>query len=438
MNQSKLTRRRFAQGGAALAYSAATGSAVGANDRLRVGLIGCSGRGGKVMRTFQRNGADIVAVCDVDRQRLERGREMAGGEGVAAFKDYRKLLEHPDLDAVIIATPPHWHALPFVDACKAGLDVYCEKPLGVTIWEGQRMIAAARKYGRVTQCGTQQHSGPHYREAVRLMHEGHIGKITKVLCWGWYNENPNGMGPAAISEPPEHFDWDLWLGPLPKRPYFPQRVHGGFRRFWDTDGGWLSDWGTHHFDIIHWALDRDAPQSVSSEGGKFVLTDCSETPDTQDASYQYGDCLVQWSLRSGNSHDIAHPHKVPGTWKDYGIKFFGSKGTLFINRNRFEIWPEEGERGQGVEHFERMNESREIEMDDNHVNDFFSAIHTRGRCVCDVEVCHRASSASHLGNIALRSGERLVWDAANERIVNHPELNSWLRREYRKPWSLDL
>ena len=437
---SDLTRRDFGKtlttiGALTLAPAI---NVLGANEKISIGWIGCSGRGHEDARNFLRNGAVFKAVCDVDQNRLDRGRERVGGESVAAYKDYRKVLEHKDIDAVMIATPPHWHALPFVDACKAGLDIYCEKPLGVTIWEGQQMIKAARKYNRVVQCGTQQHSGPHYREAIDLLHKGHIGKITKVLCWGWYNQDTQGIGKATPSAPPPELDWDFWCGPIPLRPYFPQRVHGGFRRFWDTDGGWLSDWGTHHFDIIQWALQQNYPLSISSEGGKFVLDDCSETPDTQETVYQYKDCVVQWSLRSGNSHDPQHPNKFPGTWSNYGIEFYGKNGTLFIDRNRYEIWPEEGDFGKGVEHAERLNPNKEDPMDDNHVQDFFANIKSRGRCVCDVEVCHRASSTCQLGNIAYRTGERLVWDGEKEQITNHLELNSWLKREYRAPWKLEV
>jgi len=440
MEKRNLTRRTFGRMTAGIGAGLSVGPALnvmGANEKIALGLIGCSGRGMKVMRTFQRNGAEFRAVCDVDRKRLEEGRARAENNA-DTYKDYRNLLERKDIEAVLIATPPHWHALPFVDACKAGLDIYCEKPLGVTIWEGQQMCKAARKYERVTQCGTQQHSGPHYREAVRLIHEGHIGKINKVLCWNWANTNEVGMGKAEPTEPPDHLDWDFWLGPVPKRPYFPQRCHGGFRNFWDTDGGVLTDWGTHHLDIIHWALKQDYPRSVCSEGGKFVVDDCRETPDTQDVVYQYDNCLVQFSLRSGNAHDPCHPHKVPDTWSGYGIEFYGKKGTLFINRNRYEIWPEAGEFGEGVEHYEYMNTEKEREMDDNHVGEFLENIKTRRRCICDVEVCHRASSACHLGNIALRSGERIVWDGERERITNHRKLNSWLKRPYRRPWKLKV
>ncbi len=435
--EKNFSRRTFGRMTAGLGVAVTGGPALnvlGANEKIAVGLIGCSGRGNKDMRTFMRNGANFRAVCDVDRQRLEQFKERAGGEDVSAYTDFRRLLEQKDLDAVLIATPDHWHALPFVTACQAGLDVYCEKPLGVAIWEGQQMVKAARKYQRVTQCGTQQHSGPHYRQAIKLIHDGHIGKITKAICWSW--SNGAWMGKANPPEPPAHFDWDFWLGPIPKRPYFPERSHGGFRFFWDTAGGVLTDWGTHHFDIIQWALQQDYPLSVSSEGGQFIQDSCAETPDTQEAIYQYKDCLVQFSLRSGNAHDPSHPHKVPETWSGYGIEFYGQDGTLFINRNRYEIWPEAGR--DRVKHVEYMNPVKEVEMDNNHVNEFLTNIKTRDRCVCDVEVCHRATSTCHLGNIAFRSGERIVWDGETERITNHPELNSWLRRPYREPWELEV
>jgi len=399
-------------------------------------MIGCSGRGVDISRYFLQNGAVFKAVCDVDRNRLERGREIVGGESVDVYKDYRKLLERKDLDAVLIATPPHWHPIPFVDACKAGLDIYCEKPLGVTIWEGQQMVKAARKYHRVTQCGTQTHSAQNFREGVELLHQGYIGKIVKVVSGSLRNNKPAGMGPAAISDPPEELDWDFWLGPLPKMPYFRQRCHGGFRWFWETDGGWMTDWGVHQLDIIQWGIQQDYPLSVSSEGGKFFFTDCSETPDTLETVFQYKDCLVQFTVRSCNARDPEHKPDIADTWYGYGIEFFGTKGTLFIDRDRLLVWPEEGAYGEGVEKIERTVDY--IQMNVNHVKEFLDNIKTRQRCVCDVEVCHRASSACHLGNIAYRTGERIEWDGAAERITNRPELNSWLQRPYRKPWKLEV
>ena len=432
-----ITRRSFGKLALASGAAYAAGPALnvlGANEKILMGTVGCSGRGFEDMRNFMRNGAQFIAVCDVDQERLARGQELAGGEHVATYKDFRNLIERNDIDAVLVATPDHWHALPFITACQAGKDVYVEKPLSVTIYEGQKMIEAARKYKRVSQCGTQQHSGPHYREAVQLLHEGHIGRITKVMCWNW--GNGGGMGKAAYQDPPKQLDWDFWLGPTPEGPYFPQRCHGGFRFFWNTSGGTLTDWGTHHFDIIQWALQENWPQSISAEGGKLALDDCRESPDTMDVIYRYKNSVVQFSLRSGSAHDPGHPYKVPGTWRGYGIEFYGSKGTLFIDRNRYEIWPEEGDFGKGVAQVEKMNSNREVDMDDNHVNDFMKNIKTRGRCVCDVEVCHRATGACHLGNIAYRSGERIVWDGEKERIDNHKNLNSWLKRKYRKPWKL--
>jgi len=437
-NRNHISRRTFGRitASAGLGLTAAPAvNVLGANETVSVGLIGCSGRGSALVRTFLKCGAVFKAVCDVDRNRLEHGREITGGEEVTAYHDYRKLLERKDLDAVIVATPPHWHALPFVDACKAGLDVYCEKPAAVTIWEGRQMVKAARKYKRVTQFGTQTHSASNFQEGVRLIHEGYIGKVMKAKSWSLRNNDPNGMGKAIVTKPPEEIDWDFWLGPLPNLAYFKQRCHGGFRWFWDTEGGWMTDWGVHQFDIIQWGIQQDYPLSVASEGGKFFFKDCSETPDTLDTVFQFKDCLVQFTLRSGNAHDPQHEPDM-ATWSGYGIEFYGTKGTLFLDRDRLIVWPEKEPFGKNTEAIHKTVDHRA--MNDNHVAEFLKNIKTRERCVCDAEVCHRASSTCHLGNIALRTGERIVWDGVNETIVNHPELNSWLRRPYRKPWKLEV
>ncbi|MGC9327033.1 MAG: Gfo/Idh/MocA family protein [Candidatus Hinthialibacter sp.] len=434
----KLTRRQFNQAAAGTSFLLASAPAVnvlGANEKVNVGLIGCSGRGMGLIREFMKLDANFLAVCDVDHQRLEQGRDIAGVEESAAYKDYRNLLEHKGLDAVIIATPPHWHAIPFVDACKAGLDIYCEKALAVTIWEGQQMIKAARKYDRVVQCGTQSHSAVNFQEGVQLIHEGYIGKVQQVKTWSIRNNDPKGIGDAVVTDPPEHLDWDFWLGPLPKRPYFPQRCHGGFRWFWDTDGGWMTDWGVHQLDIVLWAIQQSDPLSITAEGGKFFFTDCSETPDTLETSFGFHDCLVQFSVRSGNAFNPAHEPEMP-TWDGYGIEFYGSKGTLFLDRDRLIVWPEKEPFGQGTPAINKTVDHNE--MNQRHITDFLTKLKTRERCVCDVEVCHKASNICHLGSIAYRTGERLLWNGVDEIITNHPKLNSWLRRPYRKPWKLEI
>lgn len=434
-NHSSISRRNFVTTTSTTAISMTALSAqrvIGANETINIALIGCGGRGTHDMRVFMRNGAKVLAVCDADSKRMAEAQQVAGGDTVKMLKDFRDVLALKDVDAVIIGTPDHWHALPFVEACKAGKDVYCEKPLCVTIYEGQMMVKAARKYNRVTQCGTQQHSGAHYVEAVERIHNGDIGDITKVYCWNTYNGN--GMGQANITTPPEELDWDLWLGPAPKAEYFRQRSHGSFRSFWDYSGGVMTDWGTHHLDIVQWALRQDAPASVSCEGGKYGRADCGETPDTQDALLKYEGCNVHYSLRVNNGFYSADPE----VWRGYGIMFYGKNATMFIDRGRYEIYPERGDFGNGVKKEIRKQSQGEKNMDDLHVLDFLTKIKTRERCNADVEICHRATSAPHLSNIALRTGERIVWDGMNERITNHPELNSWLKREYRQPWELTL
>ncbi len=427
-NSYSLNRRTFNKAAVTLGFAASPSlRALGANERIGIGLIGCGGRGIDVMRRFMQNNAEIRAVCDVDKEHLARARDTADGNP-KSFHDFRKLLEQKDIDAVLIGTPDHWHALVFIEACKAGKDVYCEKPLSTTIYEGRMMVNAARQYKRVSQGGTQQHSGAHYKEAIQLIHDGYIGPISKVVCWNTSNSGGRRRAEQPTDPPPE-LDWELWLGPAPKVPYVEDRCHGSFRYYWDYSGGRATDFGVHHMDIVHWALDQDAPRSVVCEGGKFVHpNDGRDVPDTQDILYTYNDCLVQHTLRQGNAHP-GHGH--------FDIQFLGREGTILVNRGRYEIYPEEGKKN-GVERKTYKNPAPQRDMTRLHVAEFLEKIKTRERCVCDVEVCHRATTAPILGNIAYRTGERLVWDGENEEITNHPALNSWLHREYREPWRLEI
>lgn len=419
-------RRRFIQNtlGAGAFLAATPAVAVGgANGRIGYALIGCGSRGMHVNRHFLRNGAACLAVCDVDRERMEKARGSID-PAPDGYTDFRKVLDRGDIDAVLIATPDHWHAPIFIAACKAGKDVYCEKPLSQNIREGRMMAEAARKHQRVSQGGTQQHSGAHYIEAVARIHAGELGKITKVMCWNTWNES--SRGPLQPSPPPENLDWDMWLGPAPEAGYSPQRCHGSFRYFWDYSGGRATDFGVHHLDIVQWALRQTHPASIVSEGGHFLFDDFRETPDTQDTVYRYEGCLVQHSIRCGNDHERRSP---------FDIFFYGTEGTLFVNRSRYAVWPERGADNPPAEH-EWANPARQDEMTTRHVAEFLEKIITRELCSCDVEVCHRATSASILGNIAYRTGERLAWDGAAERITNHPGLNAWLGRDNRPPWDI--
>lgn len=425
-----LNRRKFVSA-ATLAAAAAplVRNALGANERIVVGLIGAGGMGRSDLSAFQKNpDVEVAAVCDVNQINLEKAVGMTGGKA-AAYKDFRQLLERKDIDAVIVATPDHWHALPTLYACQAGKDVYVEKPLALSIVEQQRMVQAARNANRVVQVGTQQRSGKHFQRAVELVRSGKLGNISFVRTWNHENSYPEGIGSPPDSDPPPTLDWDFWLGPAPAARYNRNRAAGTFRWFWDYSGGKLTDWGTHLIDIVHWAMEVSGPTAVSASGGKYFLQDNRETPDTLEVLYEYPGFVLVYSSRECNSRGTEG--------KSYGIEFHGTLGTLLLDRDGFEIFPEH--RREGDEYIPRTNLTRMRGSDQHapHVRNFLDCVKSRQRPISDVEIGHRSTTAPHLGNIAFRTGQKVYWDPATEQLRRPtPEMTALLGREYRRPWSL--
>ncbi len=433
--------------------AAAAARIQGANDRVRVGVIGTGRQGRTVMSGhLMLDDVDIVAVCDVYVPNMaqavalmaqpavpggEPPREGPARPAPQQVKDFRQILDDKEIDAVIIATPDHWHALQTVMACQAGKDVYVEKPTSVAIAEGRMMVEAARKYKRIVQVGTQQRSAAHFQQVVTLVKSGLIGKVTAVRCWNVSNQAPQGIGNPPDSEAPADLDWDMWLGPAPKRRFnvnrfgvFPN-VFSHFRWFWDYAGGMMTDWGVHLIDIAQWAMQVDAPSSVSAVGGKFCLTDNRETPDTIVATYQYPGFVMTYENRVCNARDL--------NGHSYGIEFYGSDGTLFVDRSGFEITPET--RGRGDSAVDRTLATTRKAIPDNptHARNFIDCVRSRELPICDIEIGHRSSSTAILGNLALRSGGTVVWDAKTEKITNgNQKAAALLDREYRTPWKLSV
>ncbi|HZN11539.1 MAG TPA: Gfo/Idh/MocA family oxidoreductase [Blastocatellia bacterium] len=419
----------------------ATGEVLGANERVRVGVIGCGGQGNWDLADFARQpNAEIVALCDVYQGSIDdtlsnkdrKNQEIRLDPGrVQVYKDFRRLLERRDVDAVIVATPDHWHALPTIMACEAGKDVYVEKPLALTIEEGRRMVEAARKHKRVVQVGTQQRSAPHFRRAAEMVRAGEIGKVARVHAWNVGNGYPKGIGMPPDEAPPPGLDWDLYLGPAPKVPFNPSRFLGSFRWFWDYSGGMMTDWGVHHIDIIHWAMGVEAPAAVAASGGKFGLEDNRETPDTLLAVFEYPGFVLSYENRELN----ARGEDARG----YGINFYGTSGTLFIDRSGFEIFPE-GETQKTVTTMRmpamRMRTPRVEESHLDHVCNFLDCVKSRQLPISDVETGHRSTTAPHLANISFRTGRKVRWDAAREQILGDPEAARLLGKKYRAPWKL--
>jgi predicted dehydrogenase len=408
----------------------------GANERVRVALIGAGRQGLGVMRNHMRlPEVDLVAVCDVYKPNLDKASTAA--PKAERVTDFRRILDNKEIDAVILGTPDHWHALQTVMACAAGKDVYVEKPTSVAIAEGRAMVDAARKYQRIVQVGTQQRSASHFQQAVEIVKQGGLGAVTAVRCWNVGNAAPDGIGNPPDSDPPADLDWDMWLGPAPKVAFNKNRfgVHpegfSHFRWFWDYAGGMMTDWGVHLIDIVQWAMNVDAPLAVSAVGGKFHLTDNRETPDTILATYQYPGFVMSYENRVCNGHQI-NDH-------DYGIYFYGADGTLFVDREGYRLEPELRNRGKEQPPELRTFPAGMRSTLDNptHARNFIDCVKSRKAPICDIEIGHRSSSTAILGNLALRSGASVTWDGKAEKVTNgNRKAAEMLDREYRKPWNL--
>ena len=341
-----MDRRHFVS---SVALGAAAYSRIlGANERINVGIIGAGGQGrGDWGRFIKQPDVNPVAVCDVYKPHLERGLAMATGQA-QGYRDFRKLLERKDIDAVIVAAPDHWHAIPTIMACQAGKDVYVEKPLALTIKEGRAMVNAARKYQRVVQTGSQQRSGEHYARAVELIRSGKLGKIAHITAGHIRNSMP-GFGRYKDEPPPPELDWDMWLGPAPYRPYNKLRCIYNFRWFWDYSGGQMTNWGAHNLDIARWAMNVRSPISVAAFGGRFALDDGGETPDVQEVIYQFPGFVLIWSVREVNGMSSG------------GFDFHGTKGNLSLSRGGFKVT---AEKWATTDDAEETGKKKKVDKDD--------------------------------------------------------------------------
>jgi predicted dehydrogenase len=434
--------RRAAGAGATVSMSLAgplTRKALGANDRVRVGLVGAGRQGVSNMKAFQRHGAEVAAVCDVYAPNLGKAQLAANPDAPAAHADFRRLLDDKSIDVVINATPDHWHALPTVMACQAGKDVFVEKPVSVAVEEGKLMVAAARKHQRVVQVGLWQRSNLHFQQAVKIVREGLLGKVTFVRTWNYSNSFPNGFGNPPDCDPPEGLDWDMWLGPAPRVPFNPNRFGvapdrwSTFRHFYDYANGMLGDWGVHLIDIVQWALEVPGPQVVTATGQKLAIRDNVETPDTLVATFEYPGFVCTYENRHANGNSMFG--------KGYGIEFHGTEGTMFLNRSGFEVFPETRRVEEGKE-VARTASMKMDEVDDglfNHVGNMLECLRTRQRPASDIEYGHQSSATCLLGSVALRTRERLEFDAVKQELKSpSAAARKLFSREYRAPWKLSV
>ena len=434
-----MTRRDFIYRSAILGAGAslspmlvrASGKQVGANDKIRIGLIGCNGMGFSNLTSFLRNSeVECIALADIDQGVLDRRaaevEKIQGKKPKGLYKDWRHLIDNKDVDVVIVGTPDHWHCLQMVAACEAGKDVYCEKPLGNSIEECNIMIRAAEKYNSVVQVGQWQRSDPHWQDAMNFLHSGQIGKVRTVRVFsyqGWCPSipvKPDGSVPPGV-------DYDMWLGPAPKRPFNPNRFHFTFRWFWDYAGGLMTDWGVHLLDYALYGMNVTAPQSIMASGGKFGYPDdACETPDLLQTVYTFKDFTVMWD------HAIGIDDGAYG--RTHGLGCVGENGTLVVDRGGWEVIPERVGGKARMEPVELHRAYGEGGLN-LHVKNHLECIKNRTpeKCAANIHIGAHIAKFAHLGNIAYRTGKKLTWDGKS---FHDREADSYLCKEYRKPWKL--
>ncbi len=448
MPMKQLTRRDFTKTVALTGTGAllAAGRVVGANARVRLGWIGLGNRGDQVLDAFLRQAdAEVVAICDLYQPYLDFAAHKIGTHP-RQFKDYRQLLDAKDIDAVVVATPDHWHALQTIHACQAGKDVYVEKPLALRVAEGRRMVEAVRQHGRVCQVGIHRRSAPVCREAAELIRSGALGKISVARAFHIENEWPKGIGKPPDGTPPADVDWEAWLGPAPKVPYNLNRTFYRFRWFYDYSGGQLTNFGVHYLDFIQWALGQTAPQTVTALGGKVAIDDNREIPDTLEVLWQYaGGTLVTFSQFDATA--------APAGLHGADIEFRGTKGTLYLQGDGYQVvpdalsphaYPARTPTNRAYERGYRTGEATLIAAQmvrgdsdtRHHARNFLDCVKSRQPCNCDIEIGHRSTTATLIANIAHRTKSVLDWDAQAERFVNHPAANQWLDYHYRPPYQV--
>ncbi|HJZ93699.1 MAG TPA: Gfo/Idh/MocA family oxidoreductase [Gemmataceae bacterium] len=445
-------RRRFLAVSAAALTAASYQRVLGANERIGLGFVGYGLMGKGHVTTFRKlPDVSLVGLAEVHRGRLAEGLKALGGDP-AGYADFRKLLDDKRADAVVVATPDHWHAMVTMLACAAGKDVYIEKPLTVFAREGRWMVDVATRNKRVVQCGTQQRSGKHYQRARELIRDGHIGRVVSVRMSAVRNVMP-GFGNPPDQDPPADLDWDRWLGPAPARKYNPNRGLYHFRWFWDYSGGQMTNLGAHQIDIIDWVLGLNTLKSVTSVGGRFALTDNGETPDTQDALFAFDRWTAAFVMREC----------AAGTRPEYGLEFVGTKGVLGISRSGFAVTPDPElppeNQIPGVKSGHPAGGPKAIAADGprkprtaaivdqtgdsatqylDHARNFLDCIRSRKAPASDLESGHRVAVACHLANLSLRLGRSLRWDAKAETIPGDADAARHLVRPYRAPWDKEL
>ena len=431
------TRRHFLKSTAITAAGLGIAPAISGNilkppasDRINIGLIGCNGMGFSNLNAFLAHPqVECLALCDIDESVLNRRaadvEKNRGKKPANLYRDWRRVIDNKDINLVIVGTPDHWHCLQMVAACEAGKDVYCEKPLGRTIGECNLMIDAAKKYKSVVQVGQWQRSDPHWIDAVDFLRSGKLGKIRQVRVYSYQGWNTSI--PVLPDEPvPQGVDYDMWLGPAPARPFNRNRYHFTFRWFWDYAGGLMTDWGVHLLDFALYGMNVTAPKSIMAMGGKYGYPDdACETPDSLQVIYEFEGFTVLWDHAIGINDG--------GYGRNAVLGFVGENGTLVVDRGGWEVIPEVVNKVTRMEAIPWQKGKGEGLR--NHVKDHLDCMVSRNPDTkASVDIGAHIAKFSALGNIAYRTGKKLVWDGT--RFTNDMEANSYLLPDYRAPWKL--
>ncbi len=455
IKQSALTTAGIAVGAQAIAKPFKP-SIVGANEKIRMGFIGVGNRGSQLLNLFMKNSdCEVAAICDVYEPYTKRDRSqvdpryletMSGqvpkmGEkferAPKIYDDYRKLLEDKDIDAVCIATPDHWHALQTVHAIQAGKDVYVEKPLTETIYEGRKMVEVQAASNQVVAVGLNRRGSYSYQKLASEIASGKVGKISVARAARTSNLYPNGIGKLTPEAPPKDFNWDMWLGPRAARPY-QYNIAPYMFRWWNDFSSQMGNWGVHYMDVIRWMMGETAPVAVSAHGGKYVLDHDGDIPDTMQVTFEFASgAIIAFAIYEASSGAV-----VPSG----EIELRGTKGVVYASEKGYTIEPTKA--GQ-FQKWEQMLEPEEYNHKDKMLSDgssggstgtlirnFLDCVKSRKSPLCTLEEGHRSTSFAHLANIAIEVKQRLEWDAVNERFTNSERANSMLHYEYRKPWKL--
>ena len=415
-----------------------------ANEKIQVGLIGCGGRGQHVLDRFLfEQDCECIAVCDVYDPHTQRAVEQTGGKA-KAYKDYRELLANKDLDAVICATPPHWHALITIHACEAGLDVYCEKPMSLAVAEANAMARAVEKNHRVSQVGTQIHSDENYHRVVEIVRSGILGPISHVHTQLHMNKAPIRIPRKAAEAPPEGMDWDMWCGPKPILPYHWDMFTSGHHRFFhDLVGSWIHEMGPHIVDLPYWALELGPPRAVTAMGGQFAMDttqDMTTVPDTMQVLWEYDNFTMAWSNMNSSSYGMGFQRGMNGTLDNgiehynkgrrLGVAFHGVNGTLLSDYGSYQIFSEEDSLKDAV------LPDRYLRRSPGHAREFLNCIKTRERPNCDIRNHQPLAIALNLGQLSYDLGRSIRFDADTMTCPGDEEATRRLWPDYRAPWVL--